>query len=252
MRIIPVVDLLRGQVVRGVAGRREEYRPIESLLCDGASPAAVGAAFQRLGFGEAYVADLDAIAGAEPDWPAYEALLECGLRLWVDAGAATEHRAAALLSFRHRDRALDAVIVGLESITDREAFAEVVKLVMPRRLIFSLDLRDGAPMTHLSHWQHASPETIAEEVVGLGVKRLIVLDLAWVGVGGGIATADLCRRLRHAGPTLEIITGGGVRNVGDLRLLADAGCDAALVASALHDGRLTAAHLRRFNRWDEG
>jgi phosphoribosylformimino-5-aminoimidazole carboxamide ribotide isomerase len=42
-------------------------------------------------------------------------------------------------------------------------------------------------------------------------------------------------------PFLEIISGGGVRGPRDLQALAAAGADAALVASALHDGRLSAA-----------
>jgi phosphoribosylformimino-5-aminoimidazole carboxamide ribotide isomerase len=51
--------------------------------------------------------------------------------------------------------------------------------------------------------------------------------------------------LRDAYSQIELLTGGGVRNVGDLRHLAASGCDAVLVASALHDGRLTAADLAR-------
>jgi phosphoribosylformimino-5-aminoimidazole carboxamide ribotide isomerase len=53
----------------------------------------------------------------------------------------------------------------------------------------------------------------------------------------------LCRELRGVYPQLELLTGGGVRNVGDLRQLVASGCDAVLVASALHDGRLSAADL---------
>jgi phosphoribosylformimino-5-aminoimidazole carboxamide ribotide isomerase len=72
----------------------------------------------------------------------------------------------------------------------------------------------------------------------LGVRRMIVLDLARVGVGEGVGTEDLCRQMRAADQNLEIIAGGGVRGRDDLKRLADAGCDAALVASALHDGRI--------------
>jgi phosphoribosylformimino-5-aminoimidazole carboxamide ribotide isomerase len=55
----------------------------------------------------------------------------------------------------------------------------------------------------------------------------------------GLGTLDLCRRLRAARPSLELISGGGVRSHDDLRLLSSAGCDWVLVASALHDGRLS-------------
>lgn len=245
MRIIPVIDLKGGRVVRGVAGRRDEYRPIESLLCDDPSPVTVGGAFRRLGFNEAYVADLDSIAGAEPDWRAYEALIDCGLRLLVDAGIATVERAKSLARFTGGGKQATGIIVGLESITDVAELAAVAKLIASDRLIFSLDLRDGTPVTRVAQWARLSAEEIAAEVVTLGIRRLIVLDVARVGVGGGVGTFDLCRHLRQAHRRLEIISGGGVRNVDDLTELATAGCDAALVASALHNGRLLAADLRR-------
>ena len=44
MLLIPVIDLLDGQVVRGVRGERARYRPIESALCRGSEPLAVSRA----------------------------------------------------------------------------------------------------------------------------------------------------------------------------------------------------------------
>jgi phosphoribosylformimino-5-aminoimidazole carboxamide ribotide isomerase len=75
----------------------------------------------------------------------------------------------------------------------------------------------------------------------VGVRRILVLDLAKVGMGRGAGTEPLCRELRSLDRDLEIIAGGGVRSLADLRSLRAAGCNAALVASALHDGRLNAA-----------
>jgi phosphoribosylformimino-5-aminoimidazole carboxamide ribotide isomerase len=79
---------------------------------------------------------------------------------------------------------------------------------------------------------------IVGDVAGLGIRRLIVLDLAQVGTGQGIATLPLCQQIAARFPDMEIATGGGVSTPGDLADLARAGIDAALVASALHDGRI--------------
>jgi phosphoribosylformimino-5-aminoimidazole carboxamide ribotide isomerase len=68
-------------------------------------------------------------------------------------------------------------------------------------------------------------------------------------VGRGTGTLELVRRLRLSHPRLEITAGGGVRGVDDLRQLAEAGCDAALVASALHDGRITAKDVGQALAW---
>jgi len=46
----------------------------------------------------------------------------------------------------------------------------------------------------------------------------------------------------------SLIAGGGVRGLADLTALARAGCNAALVASALHDGKLLPEDLLRAGR----
>ncbi len=74
---------------------------------------------------------------------------------------------------------------------------------------------------------------------------MIVLDLTRVGLGQGAGSESLCRHLRALASDVEIISGGGVRSLADLRSLAAAGCDAALVASALHDGRLRVEDCHR-------
>jgi phosphoribosylformimino-5-aminoimidazole carboxamide ribotide isomerase len=61
VKIIPVIDVLGGRVVHAVRGRRKEYQPLKSTLCASTDPVDVAAALKALGFGELYVADLDAI-----------------------------------------------------------------------------------------------------------------------------------------------------------------------------------------------
>lgn len=239
MRILPVIDIKNGLVVRGVGGRRSEYQPVRSLLCDDPTPGSIGRAFRSLGLSEAYLADLDAIAGEVPNWSAYGAVIDCGLDLWVDAGLKTAGDAYRLAEFRHGGRALSGIVAGLESLTDWDALVEMLSVVGRQRLIFSIDLRDSAPVTVDPAWHDTPPEQIAEHAHELGVRRFIVLDLAGVGMGRGVPTGALCRHLRRLDASLEIVSGGGVRHADDLIALSAAGCDAALVASALHDGSLT-------------
>lgn len=235
MRVIPVIDLLGGQVVRAIGGRRHEYRPIESPLCRDAQPATVARAFvETFGFDTVYIADLDAITGREPDLVSYKAIADCGVELWIDAGV------------QDLNRAYERVIVGLESIDGPDEISQLVATIGADRCIFSLDLRDGRPLT--SAWQSYTPEQIAKVAFDAGVRAFIVLDLAQVGGFGGAQTESLCRRLREMMPDVELYAGGGVRDVNDLLALASAGCDGAPVASALHDGRITVENLAAIKR----
>ena len=231
MRIVGVIDLMGGVVVRAVAGRREAYQPLPR-----SAPLAVAEALLSLGVRELYVADLDAIAGAEPTWLILESLLTLGVPLWVDAGVRDATRGLLIAQL-----GVERVVVGLESVPDPETLARLVEL-LGERLVFSLDLREGRP---LGGWPMADPFAIAEEAIRLGVRRILVLDLARVGVGGGPGTAGLCARLASI-PGIEVSAGGGVRGRADLEQLRSLGVESALVASALHDGRLTPEDIAEF------
>ena len=244
MNIIPVIDLKDGVVVRGVAGRRELYRPVESVLCRGASPESVADAFVRhFGFESAYIADLDAITGAEPNWQAYEDVVSAGLRPIIDAGTTSVDRAAAFALHGSR---WGGIVVGLESLVSERDLAALLSEIRPDGAIFSLDLRDGRPLTALPEWSNSPPIQIVDAVVDAGFRRVIVLDLLRVGVGEGVSVLELCASVKSKYPQLEITSGGGVRGSRDLEELASTGCDAALVASALHNGNLSKADLARF------
>ncbi len=238
--IIPVVDLFDGRVVRGVAGRRDEYQPVESVLCEGAEPATVGRALiERLGLAEAYVADLDAIEGtAEPAWDVYDQMAQCGLSLWVDAGLRDRERARAVADFCAGGKPLTGIVAGLETVRDAAQLAAMLDPIGEDRLIFSLDLREGRPYTTSPGWRGMTVEAILDTALEIGIRRFIVLDLARVGTSQGVGTESVCRELRQRAPHVQIVAGGGVRDQRDLQTLAHAGCDAALVASALHNGSL--------------
>jgi phosphoribosylformimino-5-aminoimidazole carboxamide ribotide isomerase len=237
MRILPVVDLMQGCVVRGVGGRRHAYRPVVSRLTPSSEPLAVARAFrEHFGLDELYLADLDAIAGAEPNGAVLAALREHGFRVWVDAGVRDRSRAVRLAQ-----AGVEGVVVGLETVAGPSTL-EAICQELGEQVVFSLDLRAGQPLGDLSGWQGADAESIARQAVACGVRRVLVLDLARVGTGTGLGTADLCRRLAES-EGIEVWTGGGVRGMTDVRALRDGGVRAVLVASALHDGALTRADL---------
>jgi phosphoribosylformimino-5-aminoimidazole carboxamide ribotide isomerase len=227
-----------GVVVRGIGGRRDEYRPIVSQIAADAQPATVAGAFRKLGCNEAYVADLDAIAGKDLAESQYEAIAGDGLQLWLDAGVSLPERAWQLSRREFAGQGLHRIVVGLESLESIDLLNQLFAVVGFERLVFSLDLKRGVPMTAIPKWQNLSPTEIAGDVLERGIRNLIVLDLADVGEARGLSTHSLCRQIRAMDAGVELIAGGGIRNQSDLNALADAGCNAALVASALHDARL--------------
>ena len=234
MKILPVLDLMEGNVVRGVGGRREEYRPIQSVLTDRTEPLAVARAFRdRLGLAEFYVADLDAIRFGRPQVSIIRQLAAAFPGLWVDVGVHQAGDAGWLLEIPGT-----AAVLGLETLTGPGVVAELIEAYGPDRLVFSLDLKRGSPMGNPAAWDFRSPLEIAGEVAEMGIENLIVLDLAQVGESGGVSTLPLCQAIQQDFPRLRLVTGGGIRNADDLKVLRQNRLTGVLIASAFHTGTI--------------
>lgn len=242
MRVIPVLDLLNRVVVRGVAGRRSEYRPIHSRLTLSCEPVDVARAIRdRFGLDQLYVADLDGILHELPARDVMRELADDGFQLWVDGGVRTAWEVEAALA-----AGATKVIIGLESWPLLSSLEILIGQVGPERLIFSLDLKDGLPVRVFPDMPATDPLEIGAAVITAGLEDLLVLDLASVGTGQGVPTLDLCRALHAFAGQLRLTTGGGVRSMADLELLRAEPIEGLLVASALHDGSITPAALQHW------
>lgn len=250
MDVIPVLDVKAGRAVHARHGERALYEIVAGVLGRGDDPIALATAFRdRLGCRTVYVADLDAIASAvappdralplAPCASLVRALVALGLGTWVDAGVRSPAQAAALL-----EAGAARVVVGLETLPGLDALAGIIAHVGAARTAFSLDLRGEVPLAADPKLAAMDPLDLATAAVAAGADTVIVLDLARVGTSAG-PPLSLLRRLRERLPDARLIAGGGVRNVADLEALADAGCAAALVATALHEGRLGPAEIER-------
>jgi HisA/HisF family protein len=231
MRVVGVIDLKDGTAVHAVRGERERYRPVHSVIAaDDGDPLALARAFRsELGLDELYVADLDAIGGGSGH-AALLAALAREARVMVDAGVSEPAAARALLELgAHR------VIVGTETLPRAAALERLLAEVPDGALILSVDLRDGRALSPDPRLAGLPALDAVARLHRPGLREAIVLDLARVGSGAGPDVA-LIAEIHAALPDLELLAGGGVRDVDDLRALDAAGAAGALVATALHSG----------------
>ena len=229
MELIPVLDLMGGVVVHARRGERAAYRPIETPLAAGAAPADIAAALLALApFRTLYVADLDAIAGGSGHDGEMQALVtrHPGLSLWVDAGEASPRAVA-----RRVQQGPGRPVVGSETV----ASFEEAGAALTGGAVLSLDHGPEGPRGPAA--LHEQPETWPDEV--------IVMTLARVGAGQGPDLDKLRAVLAQAGGR-RVYAAGGVRDADDLARLAEIGCAGVLLASALHDGRLTRRDIEAF------
>ena len=241
MRIIGVLDLLGGRAVHAKGGCRLGYRPLGVVAgtpIDGDPNALARLYIDQLGITELYIADLDAIAGGAEQDAAVRAVVETGAAVWLDSGVSTVAQAR-----RARARGATRLVLGLETLTSFDALREIAEAMTPDIVAFSLDLRDGQPITDQESLRGMPIDVIAARAADAGARSVIVLDVARVGSGRGLDLAAL-ETVKRAIPDVTLLAGGGLRGADDLRDLAAVGCDGVLIATALHgsDG----ANLVRF------
>jgi phosphoribosylformimino-5-aminoimidazole carboxamide ribotide isomerase len=248
VRVIGVVDLLAGRAVHARAGPRDTYQPVRSVagttIGSGDALALARTYVTRLGLTELYAADLDAIMGGAAQDTLVSAIAAVGAPLWLDAGVSSADRAHDALA-----RGAARVVVGLETLPSYDALGEICARVGGDNVAFSLDLRDGEPVVSASgSIPFGQPaQLVAARARDAGAGAIIVIDLARVGTSRGL-DLELVARVREAAPGLVLLAGGGVRGPDDLARLVDAGCDGALVATALHDGRIGAGEIAAAER----
>lgn len=245
MEIIPVIDVYRQQVVHAVAGDRDHYQPLRSKVTSSCHPLEVARAFrEQFGFEKQYVADLDGIRDGNANLEMIRQLVSDGFSLILDAGiedAPIAKDGCTAWPGHWWEESIQWVF-GLESISSLETIQDLGRFATGKKFVFSLDLKNGKPLTPIAEWRDETPFNIARQVIDFGFRELIVLDLAGVGVSTGCPTLELCREIREYCDLQElacrIITGGGIRNREDVAALEQAGVDAALVSTALHNGEL--------------
>ncbi len=232
LKVIPVLDVLNGVAVHAVRGIRKEYKPLRSVLCDSTNPVDVAQAFERLGFSELYVADLDAITANNRSSLAVKQIgKSSSIRLTVDGGISDIGSAEEIMQI-----GVSKVVIGTETLSNIASVQEAIQSFGADRVMLSLDLREGRLLSKLNSEVQHDPLSLLRLLCDMGVSQIIVLDLAKVGSREGVDTSFLKPFLRNF--RLKVFVGGGVRDCADLLELEAIGIEGALLATALHSGAI--------------
>ena len=255
LQIIGVLDLLGGLAVHARAGARDRYAPVQNAagwpIDPGNARTLAEIYTDVLGISQIYAADLDGILHRRPQDDMTRGLASLTAPLWLDAGIRSVDDARRAIAL-----GVSRVIVGLETLPSFDLLSDICAAVGGDRVAFSLDLHDGQPLitsgapgddaARVDNAARVGDAQTPEEIAALaaisGANTVIVIDLARVGTGRGI-DVGLLSRIRSAVPGPSLVAGGGVRGWDDLVLVARTGCDAALVATALHTGAISAEQI---------
>lgn len=228
MELVPVIDLLGGRVVQALRGERNRYQPINSPLCASQQAADIAHAYLELyPFGQLYLADLDAIQGRGSNAAAIHTLRTRlpQLELWLDGGIRTPQ------DLRHVEALGCRAVIGSESlrhVDDYHALREAATIEPLLSLDFPASgfLGPAELLLKPQSWPSA----------------ILCMTLTRVGSLAGPDLAQLAGVRALAGER-RVYAAGGIRNAADIGHLQAAGIHGALIASALHQGRISASQI---------
>jgi phosphoribosylformimino-5-aminoimidazole carboxamide ribotide isomerase len=238
LKIIPVIDVLNGIAVHAIRGERGRYLPLSSVLCSSVKPVEVAKTFERLGFGSLYLADIDAILAKSTNFALYQRIqTETNLDFMVDAGVADVVKAEKLLK-----TGVSKIVIGTETLRGMAFIKQAIKIFGENRVVVSVDMKKGRVISLSENVKSMNPVLLVQTLENIGVSQIILLDMGRVGTGRGVDVEVVKAVLEKT--RLRVLVGGGIRDLKDLEALKNLGVSGALVATALHKGKLSVEELK--------
>ncbi len=231
--IFPAIDLKGGQVVRLAEG------DMDRATVYGDDPAAQAMLFAEAGAAHLHVVDLDgAFAGHAVNADAVARIVET-FPGHVQVGGGIRTMAAVEGWF---ERGVSRIVIGTAALKDPQLVRDAAR-AFPGGVVVGVDARDGFIATE--GWADVSDVSVLDmgrRFEDAGVAALLFTDVGRDGMLTGCnveATVDLARAVN-----LPVIASGGVKNIGDIRMLAihaKDGIEGVITGRALYDGRLDLA-----------
>jgi phosphoribosylformimino-5-aminoimidazole carboxamide ribotide isomerase len=228
VRCIFVLDILNGAVVHAVRGERSHYEPVDrfSKVVSTSEPLAI---LQEILPREVYVADLNLIMGRGDNLATIKQI-SSQAKTMADTGIS---RADDL----DRLPASVCTVLGTETAT----MQLIEEASRKQGIIVSIDMKNRKILSRDPQLSGQTPLQLLNSLNGLTLQGVILLELDRVGTSAGLDRQFL--EEARAAADHPLILGGGVKGEDDLLALEEMSFSGALLATALHNGRIPVARV---------
>lgn len=226
MQVIPAIDLREGACVQLVGGSYAEERV---RIAD---PVAVARQWARLGFSRIHLVDLDAATGRGSNCEIVREILAVTPALIQCGGGVRDIKTIDELV----TAGASEVVLGTRAVEDRVWLEDAVALY-PNRIIVAADA--SARRLVSRGWSETSSRDVIDFIDALNPLPLAAVLVTAVEREGRMQgpNVELMAEIT-ARSTIPLQASGGIRDLNDIRALADAGASAAVVGMALYTGAL--------------
>jgi len=227
MYIIPAIDLRNGKCVRLIQGQFHRQITYHD------DPVEQAKEFRLAGAEWVHIVDLDGAKIGKPvNTDTISAIAALGqLKIQVGGGLREEASIKQLLSMP-----VERVIIGTKAVSDFEWFSEMAEK-FSGKIVLGLDARGSKVATY--GWTKDNPQPLLEfatKAAKLPLAAIIYTDITKDGMMAG-PNLELTKTLAEM-VRIPVIASGGVREITDIKKLAELGIEAVIIGRALYEGTL--------------
>ena len=231
MEVIPAIDLKDGRCVRLFQGDFAQ----KTIFSD--DPLAMAKSWQDQGGHRLHLVDLDGAIQGKPVHLKVITSIVRELDIPVQVGGGIRDLATADTWL---NAGVDRVVIGTAAVSNPDMVSEICQKHGSEQVVVSVDAKDG--LVALRGWRETSSVTVLElanQMVGLGVVRLLYTDISR---DGALTGPDLATNARLAEETgLAVQASGGVASVEHIKGLLPTGVEGVIVGMALYTGTVNLA-----------
>lgn len=227
MIIFPAIDMYEGKVVRLLKGNYNKMTVYSENVVEKAVE------IESLGAEWLHLVDLEgAKEGTTPNFSYVEEICKkTGLKVEIGGGIRSEEMIEQYLSV-----GVDRIILGTKAATDGEFLREMA-YKFGDKIAVGIDVKDEK--VAIKGWLEVLDKNIFDfvgELREVGIKNIIVTDIAKDGAMSGINTAFYVKLMVHT--DMNITASGGVTRLDDLVELKIAGLYGAILGKAMYTGNI--------------
>lgn len=234
MQLYPAIDLRGGKCVRLKQG---DYRQ-ETVFSN--DPLSTALDWQQQGGDFLHLVDLDGARTGQPEnLDSVRRILQTvDIPCQMGGGVRTTENVARLL-----DIGLKRVIVGTQAL-ENPTWVEQMAEAFPGQIVLGIDAREGMVAGH--GWEktsHISTEQLLNKLNHLPFAGVIYTDISRDGMLTG-PNLEAIRNVLDYTP-LDVIASGGVKNLEDVKNLANLPLAGCIIGRALYEGSLQLSEAKR-------
>ena len=227
MIIFPAIDMYEGKVVRLLKGNYDKMTVYSEKVVEKAFE------IESLGAEWLHLVDLEgAKEGTTPNFSYVEEICKkTGLKVEIGGGIRSSETIEQYLLV-----GVDRIILGTKAATDGEFLREMADK-FGDKIAVGIDVKDEK--VAIKGWLEVLDKNIFDfvgELREIGVKNIIVTDIAKDGAMSGINTAFYEKLIAHT--DMDITASGGVTRLDDLVELKKAGLYGAILGKAMYTGNI--------------